>query len=407
MPCDEGTITTMGFSPDGKTLAVGYTRGPRTGGGVVLWDAVQRKRVIERALPVPEGSVRSLAFSPDGKTLAAGYAYVHGYYSDGGMVLWDLAEHKRLLQAPLPKKDCQVAAVAFSPDGKTLAAIYLIDPRVGGGVILWDVAGRKNVGEKLLPVTAGTVTSIVFSPDSKTLAGGYSPVRPPSGDGGIALWEVAGRKLLIQTPLPKRGTSVNQVVFSADGKTLAAGYFLYSSPDGGVALWHLAERRFRVDESLRAADGPLTSMLLSLDGKTLAAGFSPSSPSRGDGEVLVWDVAGRKALVASRNQVPAGRENNLTFSQDGKTLANVFVRNTRTAPRNLPERETVILAVLWNVQERRLLLQQPLSVTYGAVNRFAFSPDCKTLVAGYSFPRGLTSANGVLVWELGGGTKVD
>ena len=44
------------------------------GGGVVLWDVAARRRLAEDPLPVKEGDVKSVAFSPDGKTLAAGYS---------------------------------------------------------------------------------------------------------------------------------------------------------------------------------------------------------------------------------------------------------------------------------------------------------------------------------------------
>ena len=43
------------------------------GGGVVLWDVAARKRLADDPLAVKEGDVRSVAFSPDGKTIAAGY----------------------------------------------------------------------------------------------------------------------------------------------------------------------------------------------------------------------------------------------------------------------------------------------------------------------------------------------
>ena len=64
----------MAFSPDGKTIAAGcYSRGIGGVGGVVLWDVAARKRLVDEPLAVKEGAVASVAFSPDGKTIAAGY----------------------------------------------------------------------------------------------------------------------------------------------------------------------------------------------------------------------------------------------------------------------------------------------------------------------------------------------
>jgi WD40 repeat protein len=405
LPCDEGTITTIAFSPDGKIMAAGYSRASNTGGGVVLWDLIGRKRIIEKSLPVTEGSVRKIGFSPDGKTLAAGYAYVHGHYSDGGVVVWDVAQRRRVLQAPIPRKDCQVGSVAFSPDGKTLAALYIIDPRVGGGVVLWDLNRRNGPVEKLLPVTEGTVTSIAFSPDGKTLAGGLSPLRPASGHGGIGLWDVAGRKLLTQAALAMRGTRVESVTFNPDGKTVTAGYSLDSHLAVGAAIWHLAERRFAVQETVPATEGVFSNLAVSPDSKFLAAGCSALRPTRADGRTVLWDVAGKKLLIQAAAQVRGGRLNHVEFSPDGQYLANVFVRNAGDIRPNEVAREQIVSVNVWNVEQRKALLEGSLPVTYGNLNWFAFSPDCKTLLASYSFPRGLTIRTGILLWELGWSSK--
>ena len=53
----EGAVTSVAFSPDGKTLAAGYGGGVGGGGGVVLWDAAGRKRLAEDPLAVKEGGV--------------------------------------------------------------------------------------------------------------------------------------------------------------------------------------------------------------------------------------------------------------------------------------------------------------------------------------------------------------
>ena len=55
---------------------------------MVLWDVHDQKRLLDGHLAMPDGFVRDVAFSPDGTTLAAGYS-VGGLR--GGVVLWDVA----------------------------------------------------------------------------------------------------------------------------------------------------------------------------------------------------------------------------------------------------------------------------------------------------------------------------
>ena len=104
----------------------------------MLWDVAGRKRLGDAPLPVKEGSVKSVAFSPDGKTIAAGY----GDSTGGGVVLWDVAARTAAGDDPLVVKEGDVTSVAFSPDGKTIAAGYGVDG--GGGVVLWDAAGASG-----------------------------------------------------------------------------------------------------------------------------------------------------------------------------------------------------------------------------------------------------------------------
>ena len=76
---------------DGETLAAGYGSGlgkPQVD-GVALWTSPRAARP-NLALTASDGSVESLAFSSDGKTLAAGCMIQRTL--TGGVVLWDEAE---------------------------------------------------------------------------------------------------------------------------------------------------------------------------------------------------------------------------------------------------------------------------------------------------------------------------
>jgi WD40 repeat protein len=94
-------------------------------------------------------------------------------------------------------------------------------------VRLWDPATRQPAGAPLRAVTGGGVTGVAFSPDGKLLAAAYS-------DGFVRLWNIATRQL-VGTPLPagtSSGRRVSGVAFSPDGKLLAS-----ADADGTVRTW--------------------------------------------------------------------------------------------------------------------------------------------------------------------------
>ncbi len=120
----------------------------------MLWDVAARKRRTDEPLTVSEGYVESMAVSPDGKVIAAGFG-VRGVAGDGrrGVVLWDAATLTRLGEEPLAMNEGNVVALAFSPDGKKLAAGHKVPG--AGGVVLWDVATRKRLIEEPLAANQG------------------------------------------------------------------------------------------------------------------------------------------------------------------------------------------------------------------------------------------------------------
>ena len=386
---DEGHVTCVAFSPEGRTLAAGCD------GGVVLWDLATRKRLAEAPLPVQEGAVVGLAFSPDGRTLATGYAAPQG---DGGVVLWDPATRRRLAEAPLRVSEGSVTSVAFGPDGKTLAAgfghIAVViagvaqigggdSIRKAGGVALWDVATRRRRRTDPSPWRRGRFDSVAFSPDGKTLAAGYDGSNSHFGGGGVVLWGAAARERLADVPLRIEEGRVVNLAFSPDGKALAAafgggGFFNASGVTPGPGA-----RKRLAEVPIEVSDGFVTSVAFSPDGKALAAGHRLLA-----GGVVLWEQAG-----AGLAHVPVheGQVIGVAFSPDGRALAAAFFD-----PGLDPQKSGVIL---WDPAVPHRLANVPLAAGEGGILCLAFSPDGQALATGGG-GFGRDGGGGVGLWDL-------
>ena len=153
--------------------------------------------------------VRAVAFSPDGKLLAAGTGQPKEH---GTVTLWDVATRQ---QRWTHKGKAGIPAVAFSPDGQTLA-----------------IGGYDNAARLLDPATGKLratlkhpqgVRAVAFSPDGKRLATGGLDRR-------IRVWDLAtGKELLTCTG---HGSWISTIAYSPDGM-----YLLSAAGDDGAKLW--------------------------------------------------------------------------------------------------------------------------------------------------------------------------
>src|SRR5262249_44734213 len=151
-------------SPDGKLLGSASRDGT-----VRLWDSAT-SREVRRFPGGSGGGFMSLAISPNGKVLAAiDNEYFH-------LRLWDVETGKLLHHFRDPNNwqtNWYVVGVAFSPDGKIVAAkttyhiIHLFDVETGKKVLEIRQAGE----EKLSDYNHG---ALVFSPDGKWIVAGRS-----------------------------------------------------------------------------------------------------------------------------------------------------------------------------------------------------------------------------------------
>jgi WD40 repeat protein len=270
------------FSPDGRLIAVGLKEQ-----GIGLWDATDLTRAGAPLLETG-GEVNALAFSPDGETLAAVADY-------GVATIWDVPS-RSLRHGPFPVASYAIG-VSLSADGRMLATAG------DGGVTLWDVATGAELGH----IGDGSTGDVAFSPTEPLVAfvrEGFLR----EGQEIAEIWDATRRSRIATLQIAARDQEYFlgwAIAFSPDGRMLAT-----PGIDGSVQLWDVRSGKLvrRLEQNVGTA---VLSLEFSPDGETLAI-------SGGEPFASLWDVAtgtqiGSRLTAGSRGAM-------LDLSPDGRRL---------------------------------------------------------------------------------------
>ena len=268
------TVLALAFSPDGKLLASGAGDS-----SLYVWDTATGRKLTVRG--DHRDTVLDLAFNPDGTILASA-----GHSDDRTVRFWQPDGDP---VATLDPGIGSVQAIAYSPDGATLAAGGL-----SGRIALIDTVTRTV--RKHFVAHLGGAYDLAYSPDGRFLVSSGS-------DGKARVWNAAPGAPVTELDGP---SSALATTFSRDGRLLAVG-----GTDGEVRIWETATWRRAVSPT--PSDGQIETLDFSPDGAWLIAGTETEQG------VPVWQVATGKLV----REVPVGEDWPMIarFSPDGTDVA--------------------------------------------------------------------------------------
>ncbi len=284
----------IALSQDRRFLAIAVSE-PRHISPIHVWNATTGNHLF--TLTGHTRWIKALAFSPDGKTLASGD-------ESRTIKLWnmDTATSHATFKAP-----DGFYALSFAPNGKLLAS-----GGYGGSIRLWNATAKQQglrgkIGQYLPTLTLkghkDDVSTLAFSPDGKMLLSG-------SDDGTIRAWDtITGRQQFI---CPGHTSEISELAASEERNALISVHSWKSQ----LLHWdinvghHLSGYYFK-NKSPQA---------ISPDAKTLTLKDWTAKYT------LLWDISKKRIRATLKGrEVPLSKIPNFVFSLDGKRLASATV----------------------------------------------------------------------------------
>ncbi|WP_196778101.1 TIR domain-containing protein [Lentzea aerocolonigenes] len=220
-----GSITALAHSAGGQVAAVGDD------GYVRLWDPAPSLELVDE-LPIPPTdaeNVGAFTFSPSGSRLAmaapGGNAGQRATGIAGGTVrIWHLADSReRRAFAAITAHTSEVSELVASPDRHTLVSVG------GDGLKLWDISNPHAPRSLANLPEAKSAAAVAFSPNGKSLAITSTgtvrllDLQDPSSPRHLAVWQIPDTRGACRgRDLPCAIEPV-ALAFSSDGRLLAVG----------------------------------------------------------------------------------------------------------------------------------------------------------------------------------------
>ena len=380
----------MAFSPDGKYLAAATKIGLwwyelTTMQPVALWET-------ERGL------VSAVSFSDTGSLVATGNA-------DGIVKVWDAQKQQCIVKIGRRVLNNRISQLAFSPDGKYLAASYL---HYRGTISVWRAETGMSVAEFTVekPKAAyGTLQVLCFSPDSALLA--YV-----SSNNVISVSHLETNTSI--SCLAIDSARVDSLAFSPGGQFLAAGTRKKVSGNRStkVSVWNVQHETLEMSHeyggyqaistylptgSLRIADVHEDNVVIwdasrqeKLDtfehqGHTCAACFSDNGHQFAIASARVFNVwwanTGRIASVSGHRAFA----NSIVFSQKGRRLIGGHGESSGV--------------VCWNVAKKHVQQTFPGNTEAYHAGRFISLSPCEEFLA-------ISCLKTIEIWHIASGTRI-